>query len=427
MTGVQHTLDAKTVSGITISSSMTSAHELETKARIGGSETFIKKYTRPEFTRSRRIGDRSFYDNVKNDQLNPAQQNDNPAGGKTTQTQFALSAATGYLQVHRTVETVIGSSADLESAANVEISAEATETGTMIMEAGATQSESQEIKTDIGAAISVATFDTNVRAVVNDGAQIDASRELTVEASNVRKLPAPVDSAKDFGEFLLKQALSNPADVVGTVNKPLLHPLLTTGWAYTHVAPKKSDVSVGFALQLAFYDNTTEAIIAPGALINQDAQFQSDEQSVSVDAETELLLVNMAGVFDFALNLSNVVTDLLVAAGLNNLSNKLKLKKHPLVEVGVEGESKAWGTTFQWVDVANATTAGIGLASPVDDAGDEASAVCGEWPGESAYRHRGAARRHGERKGLVLWICRFGGEDGIGRAGIRRQRFGIPT
>ncbi len=268
MLGTDHTLSPTVAEGITATATLSASHVLETKARIGGDEMLVKKLSRPEFFGSFLNQYRTkFYDQVNNDQLDDAANNNGPVGqnADTSNKSFEVAASIGYLQVHRTVETVIGSTAVLKSGADINIAATATETGNEIIEAGVSEGKNSEVKVSIGASIAVATYEGIVRAVVNDGAEVDASRDLMVNAQNTRRFPANVESAAGFFESLLTNFESDPATFLGDLNKSFLYPFFTTGWAYTNVAPKSTETALAFTVQVCVDDNTTEAIIAAGA------------------------------------------------------------------------------------------------------------------------------------------------------------------
>ncbi|MCP5023898.1 MAG: hypothetical protein GY930_19295, partial [bacterium] len=175
----------------------------------------------------------------------------------------------------------------------------------------------------------------------------------------MRRFPAVVESAAGFFEELLKDLEKDPAGTLGELNKTLLYPLFTTSWAVTHVAPKNTTTAVAFTLQLSVDSNTTEAIIAAGAQINQNETFRTDDQVVIVNAQTKMELVNMAGVFGFGLNAGAVfggIKDLFLK---DTLANEKK-RASSLAEVGAEAEKVALGASFQWVDIINKTVAAIG-------------------------------------------------------------------
>ena len=331
----------------------------------------------------------SFYDKIKSDLLNDAANNAGPMGGNadTSEKKFELAASLGFLWVDRNVETVIGSSAILESGGDITIGAHAVETGNVIIEAGASEAEDSKLKDNIGASIAVSIYESTVRAVINDGATVDAFGEIEVDAGNIRRFPVEVDSPEEFFNDLVDDFAANPLVTLGELNKSLLHPLFTTGWVYTRAASKNTDVAVAFTLQISVDNNHTEAIIADGAQINQKPAFRSEEQAVSVNAETEFELVNMAGVFDFGLNAENLVFGPLL--DLRNKDKKAKLQKRAskLVEFGAEAEKDAYGTSFQWIDISNHTVAAIGGSSPVGNDGETSSKLTPS--GEPARVHSG--------------------------------------
>lgn len=359
MLGTVHSLTPTIVSGITVSAEMDGEHIAESKARIGGKEGPEKKWTRPEFTNIATNIRTSLYNNPA---LNQVANSDVPNGmnADTGQDSLDASSALLFLDVNRTVKAIIGGTADLESGGDILVIADAMETGNAIAEAGATQSKDNDIKVEIGAAFTVANYDTTVRAIVHDGAAVDASGDIEIEATNERRFPAPVSSPEAFDAFLKDEFAANPSELLGDFNKPLLHPLFTTAWTYTHVDPKKVEDAAGFAIQYTRYHNVTEAIIAAGAQINQDETYRTEEQSVSVNALTDYKLVNMAGVFEFGLGISNLFDNLVDGAKYLYSKENFKRTSNPLVETGVEAENAAIGVTFLWTDIINRTVAEVG-------------------------------------------------------------------
>ncbi|MCP4377600.1 MAG: hypothetical protein GY794_15660, partial [bacterium] len=172
MLGTDHVFTPKSTNGITATATMTGMHRLETKSRIGGKESKLKTWSRPEFV-GKRLS--NFLGNslslINNPQLKDVKNNAGPMGNNadTSDKTFEFAAAMGYLQVHRTVETVIGSTAVLKSGGDIDISASATETGNVIIEAGLSEAEKRNVKVGGGVSIAVDTDESTVLVVVNDG------------------------------------------------------------------------------------------------------------------------------------------------------------------------------------------------------------------------------------------------------------------
>jgi len=390
MSGTQHTLTPTLASGITATATMTGQVEVEAAASLGGNAGLVKRYTQPEFFSKGRGWLQSFYNNSFG-KLDKLKNNGGPLGNNadTSQQTLDFAASFGWLYVSRTVETVIGSTAVLTSGAGVAVKASTIETGNIDLEAGASQSKKSEIKVDIGAAVGITLYDATVRAVVNDGAKIDAMAAITVDAENQRRFPAPINSPDAFGDFLVEDLVSSPTTFVNDLNGDLLGiaPIFTTGWVSTSVSPEVTTTAVAFAMHVGLYTNVTEAIIATGAQINQNTNIRSDDQAVTVNARNRMYLVDMAGVFEFGFNVENITNWAL------DRYTSLNRNSSPLASVGVEGKSYAAGAALQWIDITNRTRAEIGVASPVDDQGDAGSVSPS---GDVARVHTGS----GENKGL---------------------------
>ena len=372
MFGTTHTIQPIAAEGITVSSSLTEAYRVQNLSTLGGSENPVKQLARPEFWKSATAFRQSLYEQFDNPQLDDVANNDNQLDGKTDQSTIDLAGGLAFRYAPRSVQTVIGSHAQLQSAGDVDISAESAGRGNVIVESGATQSEKSNIKIDVGASISLALYDTTVRAIVNGGASIDAAGSISVDANSSQAFPAQVHDAKAFFvDFLWQKLKSDPGTTIGDFLSSMMFPFFTTGWAYTLVAPENTDVAVAFAVQIAVYDNVTESIVAPGAMINQDVFYQNDAQEVDIHAETNLQIVNMSGVFRFAFDIPNLFLNTLQNIKYKNIGEKFKKLANPLVTVGAQGKSRSWGTSFQWVDITNSTVAAIGRPSPVDNNGNE--------------------------------------------------------
>ncbi|MBD2449019.1 DUF4347 domain-containing protein [Nostoc sp. FACHB-152] len=223
-----------------------------------------------------------------------------PAKGST----FSINAAVAVNSFDHNVIAQAGSTAVLKSDADINITASA-EQG---VQANAQGGVSNEVPGTGGkvvsgsVAVAVGNYDTTVKAIVANGAKLDAKEAISV-TSDI-SYPLLVDSLP-FNPNRFD--LGSPDD--GSIQDELaqafngrfgLDNMINT-WAVTKnkagAAPgQAAKVSIAGSIGVSSYLNRSEAIIESGALINQDPLFQNDDQSVEVAANTAMELINIAGI-----------------------------------------------------------------------------------------------------------------------------------
>ncbi|MFO7617339.1 MAG: hypothetical protein R6V75_08800, partial [Bacteroidales bacterium] len=149
----------------------------------------------------------------------------------------------------------------------------------------------------ISVAVIVGRYNNTATASVDSGARVDASRDIAVTSN----LSFPFITEPE--DLIGWEELFGSPTALGTLldQKLGIQSRLFNSWARS---VGSGGDKFGIAGSVAYLDftNTAEAFIRSGAKINQDQEYRTDEQSVSVSATTEMELVNMAGVFDINLS-----------------------------------------------------------------------------------------------------------------------------
>ncbi|MEO0684951.1 MAG: hypothetical protein AAFY76_07875, partial [Cyanobacteria bacterium J06649_11] len=255
---------------------------------------------------------------------------------------FGLSFALNLFD--HDVITTVGSSAILKSTGDITVDSQATQKVQTVVDS-ATGKDSAGL--EIATSFALGFYDNTVQSLVYDGATLDASGNLAV-TSNL-EYPFLIDLPGLFsgtGDFNFSDS---PLDAYGNLGiltsdvllggklgfNKLFNTFATTknkGKKNTQLdvdksiadnakdssksIKKKGEISGTFGLALSGayneYTNTSEAIIGyrdssdttvDGVAINQDSNYQTDTQSVLVDANTEIISLNASGIIHFDLAL----------------------------------------------------------------------------------------------------------------------------
>jgi len=298
-TGNTHTLrKANEVAGIGVSATLNAKNLASSGAKVGGQpgrlDPFKKKELLTSWTRFKSI--------MKGDAKKLFRKG---ANEKTYQSNdvFAGAASVTWERFDHDVVAMVGAHADLNSSMDVSVRATTTQTVQLGAD-GSVKSEDTNKKAAIAGAVGVGFFDNNVQAIVDGGAKIDSSRNLVVSSDLTypfvyRSLVPTVKNLwSDFSWGKLKQGVIDI--IVGTIMADFKNMAVTS-----QSQAKDAAVSIAGSLGIANYDNDSEAIIRQGAQINQDPAYRDANQRVSVDAQTNMELVNLGGllggwVIDFA-------------------------------------------------------------------------------------------------------------------------------
>jgi len=220
---------------------------------------------------------------------------------------FSINAAVAVNSFDHNVTAQVGSTAVLKSDADINITASA-EQGVQANAQGGVSNEVPGTGNKVvsgSVAIAVGNYDTNIKAIVDSGASLDAKEAISVTSDIT--YPLLVDSLPFSSD---RFDPGDPDD--GSIQDELaslfngrfgLDNMMNT-WAVTKnkaaaVPGQAAKVSIAGSIGISSYRNRSEAIIKSGALINQDTLFQNDDQSVEVAANTTMELINIAGIIQF--------------------------------------------------------------------------------------------------------------------------------
>ncbi len=207
------------------------------------------------------------------------------------------------------VRAEVGSTAHLISKEDIDVLAQQTDTWQSDVEADgittegdATSSGSGGSTAAVGAAISVMVLVNNVETLIDDGAQLDASRNTNFNAS----LDYPFIAATTLSS-LLQGGMGNLASTVysdlASYNLNIPSQLFNT-WVRSQAMSSKagaSKVAVAGSIDFIFDNSTANVLVGNHVSINQNPTYQSDAQSVSLLSQITGDFVDMAGNFNLSL------------------------------------------------------------------------------------------------------------------------------
>jgi hypothetical protein len=168
----------------------------------------------------------------------------------------------------------------------------------------------------LGLAVGYSRYNNKAKAIIQGNTQLNAADAIDVNSKveypflfSTDKLPGPnndLDKNENIdGSFKLAEIIG----IDGLLGGNLLLSKVTNTFANTKNTGKikKGQIeggSLGLNGTIAVndYNNVSEALIKSGAQINQNTAYQTEQQSVNVQADTDMLLVGLVGILhmDFA-------------------------------------------------------------------------------------------------------------------------------
>ncbi|HEY3919271.1 MAG TPA: PKD domain-containing protein, partial [Stellaceae bacterium] len=215
---------------------------------------------------------------------------------------IALNIVTHHVYASVGNEATAQNPTVLVTPADIQVSAAISESAQINATAGVS-----DVKGSAAAvAIGVGVYTNDAEATIYGHTQVDAGGTLSV-ASSVT-YPLLVDPAQLFTQLpgnIESNGLSGLSGYLdGTLG--IASNLLNT-WVVTDAGAGEGDtVSISGSIAVNVYNNTSLATIEGGAQINQNAAYQNANQSVAVDATTQMTMLNVAGIGSFALNLGGL-------------------------------------------------------------------------------------------------------------------------
>ncbi|MFO1065873.1 MAG: hypothetical protein U0892_18575 [Pirellulales bacterium] len=256
-------------------------------------------------------------------------------GAKTNDT-FSVAGSISINTMDHQVHAVVGSNAVLKSGQDAEVIATIDQSVKSLAQAKVSSDNGGESKPTKnvsnakkpnrkadkqfagGVGIAVGDVNNEAQAIIDSGAIVDAKSDVRVNSEvSYPLLITPL-------ELLPLVRLENSGlpnlqgdDFLGEISQTISGNLGLTDivnvWVMTSVGGGGTADGVGGAkftttgsLAMMNYDNGSHAIIRNGAQINQDPVYWTDGQSVYVDAETMMELVNVAGSVALNLNIDGI-------------------------------------------------------------------------------------------------------------------------
>jgi trimeric autotransporter adhesin len=326
VTGTAHQLKDP---GIRVVAKLESEDKADATSGVGGELSADDKISKPEVA----VG--SIFDALTKNNA----QNDAGKGGSGAAPNFAAAAALAFSKVSNNVAATIGTTGVLKSAADLYVQATIENKLQTASEASSEVAEGASANANAAsAAVIVGLYSNTAKATIGDGAKIDA-RQTTSIASEVtypflvdfKKFLAdiPGNTLKSLDDKLKEDGIFGFADYLdGTLG---IKSTLINSWAKS--TAKGNNLSLAGSINFQKFTSDTQAIIGTNAEVNQDIAYQSDAQTVSVEAKTDLNQINITGIFDFELSLDK----------LKELYTKIKDKLSPQPQPQPEASDTAKG------------------------------------------------------------------------------------
>ncbi|MEO1159281.1 MAG: hypothetical protein AAFW74_02350, partial [Pseudomonadota bacterium] len=280
----------------------------------------------------------------------------------------ALSAAIAINVAVHEVEAIVGETTgvtqfpDLQTTGNIEITANLSERFQNFVEAFSEIEAETGSSTSLGIAFSYVK--NSVSATVGDYAELDASGAITVASSLTYPFPVePLEVFTGFGD----RFLASPFETLIALTDGTLGfaSLLFNNWVIGHSQAEDSEnMNFSGSLSASAMINSSQATIGNNVKINQDASYWTADQSVDVDAKTDMKLISVAGTADVNFSLG-------VIGNIFKRSNPLTNTFDPLGR----GAAKVAGGSLLFDFIDNTTVAEISSNTAVHVGADGALGI----------------------------------------------------
>jgi 6-phosphogluconolactonase (cycloisomerase 2 family) len=316
----KHVLDSGFATGIGVQSSLAASDKAQAGAGLQSEDLEKSSMDKAKEVINANLPDLIFQALTKDYRDNAAKSN---SGASNT---LSVAGGLAYGFADHTVLTTIGSNAELKSNEDLEVRAEIEEKFQLISESDSDPQEEvngnsagSSAANSISVAVAVGNISNTATATVESGAQLDALRANRVIAG----ISYPFLTRPDaFTPTTLGELIDSlQTEGVGAVDKYLdgylgIRSGLFNSWARSTATADK--VGIAGSVNVLSLTNTSKAIVAGGALINQDADWHNNalnahanqaaqradgrgEEVVSVEATTYMQTVDMTGIFGFNL------------------------------------------------------------------------------------------------------------------------------
>ena len=197
-------------------------------------------------------------------------------------------------------------------------------------------------------AVTVGVFDNQTTASIEDGAVVDASRDLNVRATSEYPYNPPLVLVDDGG--------TRTIEIEGN------------SWARSHSSDGRTDIAGAMTYQ--DYSNVTTAAIGDDVAVNQSAPFSSSDQSVHVTADSDLYTLDIAGLFELVIDVTAITdTDAFQDAFMNGglpalitavADAAVTSWNDSDIDYGTGSQKTGVGGSSAYINIKNETTASVG-------------------------------------------------------------------
>ncbi|MBH5399906.1 LEPR-XLL domain-containing protein, partial [Bradyrhizobium sp. CNPSo 4010] len=310
----KHGLSASTgTEGIGVQATLASTTLNKAKPEVGSkfNPTKYKDFlSKADVSLAAFFGAANVYDSSRTGKTVVQDQNGNNVPGKDI-TNDGLSAG-GAIAVNVTINNVtatVGSTAHLQSGANVEVLASNTQKNQLISQSDVSKSKTKNPDGNAKAvdlSFAVGYYQNDTEATVESNAVIDARANVMIDSAlSYPFLILPADLVLGIPQDFVNRGVSALTDLLdGTLG---ISSKFMNTWVMARAkAAETTATSFSGSIAVNVYQNTDKAVIKSGAQINQMAPSASwtplSTQSVSVTAETMMQFAEMAGIGKWSLS-----------------------------------------------------------------------------------------------------------------------------
>lgn len=340
-TGTTHVIKGvDSRSGVNVTAELKAKNFVSSQSSVGSAPTIKDILTKPELGFSMFAGTgRSTLLSIINPTGNTKDILKGTFQSGSGSSPITVAAGVAYNQVNHAVSATLGATAHVTSGQDVKVATSLKELAQVFAQGNASPDRGKKGFVG-GLAVAVANYTNTSDALIAGGAVVDARRNVTVDAQlHYPSLLSEYDyNARGIVEFLSGRAGLDKFSNIMALSK--------AQYGNTKIAAAGS-------VAVATYDNRAHAEIGDGAMVNQALSAATDPAaSVTVQARTEMDMVNAAGVLSLKLDESGLRKDLFSGSDF-----KPRPRGGLFSSFGTEAEYGTLGGSFVSQSLDNVTTA----------------------------------------------------------------------
>lgn len=299
--------DSDSTEGISIKATYTSSDTSSAEGGTGGDPDWGDIMSKGEVSATKIISSLSKAFS-KNSDKDKTQSN--------TKTDLSIAGALAFSWVDNYVKTQIRGTAVLKSGMDLEIMAEIVEASQVASQASVEKPENSTKDVAISAAVAIGLLTNKAETIVDDGATLDAKRDMTIGSSvhypyltdwdeYWSTITDPLQSLKDGAANVGNQdAIGN---VVNYFDFSLgIQEAFFNSWVRS--TAEADELGIAGSVNFIMFTNTAETTIGENVNINQNAAYRTGEQTVTIEADILIRLINLAGNFEFDFSVDGFLT-----------------------------------------------------------------------------------------------------------------------